>query len=106
MAITIPAFSEDRGPVKVDPNTGSTLSKESSYCRDLVGCGDKDYLFLQQSMNINDCDTDLCQRRFVASVSIQVILYGPESSDADVTTLIDYVRDNLVSAHQSCPPAP
>lgn len=103
MAITIPSFSEDRGPLKVDPKTGSTLSKESSYCRDLKGCGDMEYLFLQQSMNINDCDTDLCQRRFVGSVSIQVILYGPESTNADVDTLIDYVQANLKAAHKQCP---
>lgn len=103
MAITIPGFEEDRGPLKADPKTGSTLSKEASYCRDLKGCGDKEYLFLEQAMSINDCDTDECQRRFLGSVSIKVILYGPETEQADVDTMINYVRDNLKAAHKTCP---
>lgn len=103
MAITIPAFPEDRGPLKVDPNTGSTLQKESAYCKDLRGCGEKDYTVLQQAMSINRCAQDgSCQREFVASVSVNVTLKGDSSAD-DVETLIDYIRDNLKAAFTPCP---
>lgn len=103
MAITIPGFPEDRGPVKVDPATGSTLTKEASYCRDLKGCGDLEYLFLSQSMSINDCDAELCQRRFIASISVNIILYGPETDSGDVAVLMDYIKGNLTGAHKVCP---
>lgn len=102
MAITIPTFSEDRGPVSVDPLTGSTLSKVSAYCRDLKGCGDKDYLFLSQAMNINGRDAD-CLREFKASISISVIVYGSDASATDVGTLIDSVKANLVAGYIGCP---
>lgn len=103
MAIVIPAFSEDRGPIKVDPFTGSTLSKEAAYCKDLKGCGQKDYTVLQQAMSINRCAEDgSCVREFVASVSVNVTLKGDNTS-SDVETLIDYIKDNLKAAFLSCP---
>lgn len=103
MAITIPAFPEDRGPLKVDPNTGSTLQKETSYCKDLRGCGEKDFTVLQQAMSINRCAQDgSCQREFLASVSVNVTLKG-DSTEADVETLIDYIKDNLKAAYKTCP---
>jgi hypothetical protein len=103
MALEIPAFPEDRGPIKVDPKTGSTLQKETAYCKDLKGCGDKDFTVLSQAMSINKCATDgSCQREFVASVSINIIMDGDLPS-SDVGVLIDYIKDNLEAAHLSCP---
>jgi hypothetical protein len=103
MAITVPSFPEDRGPIKVDPLTGSTLADEVSYCKDLDGCGTKDFLVLSQSMSINECDTTICGKRFLASVSVNLTMRTANNSSDDVETLIDYIRDNLKAAYKACP---
>lgn len=104
MAIVIPNFPEDRGPFFVDPTTGSTLAKPSAYCRDLKGCGDQNYLFLSQSMNINGRDDD-CVRLLLASASVKIILYGPEVTSVDIGTVMEYIQNQLEASFVACPAA-
>jgi len=99
MAITIPSFPEDRGPIKVDPLTGSTITKPSAYCRDLKGCGDATYTVGQISMSVNQC-TD-CVRDFKGSASINYIVGENEKFD-EAKKLIDYLMDELKAAHREC----
>lgn len=101
MTITIPAFAEDRGPIKVDPLTGSTLTKPAAYCRDLKGCGEKTYSVGQISMSINEC-TD-CVREFKGSASINYIV-GESEPWEEAQKLIDYLSNVIQSVHASCDP--
>lgn len=105
MAITIPEFSQNRGNLRIDPFTGSTLQLPASYERDLKGCGNCDYVVLQQSMNINSNDAN-CKRSFVASLSISLILPSASAGGAagDVDTLVDFLVANLREAYDNAVP--
>lgn len=100
MPLTIPTFAEDRGPIKVDPDTGSTKSKPASYCRDLKGCGEKDYSFGQMSISINECTN--CVREFKGSLSLNYIV-DTGLAWADVELMLTEVTNDLESAFKTCP---
>lgn len=51
-------FSEDRGIQLLDPQYGSVVRRPTLYYKDLVGCGDEDYLAYSHSCSINGPDED------------------------------------------------
>lgn len=104
MAITIPQFTEDRGPMKVDPKTGSTLNQPISFCKDLKGCGDPTYSVVSGAISVNGVDED-CAPVFKGSASVSVTA-GPNESWTEAKKLIDAVVAELQNAFTSCSQQP
>lgn len=100
MPLTIPTFSEDRGPIKVDPGTGSTKTTPAVYCRDLKGCGSDDFSFGSMSISINEC-TD-CTRVFKGSASLSYLV-DTGLAFTDVQLMIDEITTDLSAAFKTCP---
>lgn len=100
MALTIPSFSEDRGPIKVDPATGSTITTPASYCRDLKGCGSADFSHGSISLSINNCTN--CVREFQGSFSVSYIL-NTGHTFADVELMWNTAKTALSAAFKTCP---
>lgn len=100
MPLTIPTFSEDRGPICIDPASGSTKTKPSTYCRDLKGCGAKDYSVGSMSISINECTN--CVREFKGSLSMSYIV-DTGLSFADVELMLNVVTTDLQASFKTCP---
>lgn len=100
MPITIPTFTEDRGPIQVDPATGSTKSKPAVYCRDLKGCGEKDFSFGQMSISINECTN--CVREFQGNLNLSYIV-NTGLAWSDVELMLTEVTNELEAAFKTCP---
>lgn len=101
MAIVLPSFSEDRTTYFVDPVTGSTKTKPSTYCKDVKGCGEKDFTTGTMSMSINEC-TD-CVRSFVGSATVSYLFKGPGNSAEDIDVLVNQIVTELKGAFKTCP---
>lgn len=66
--VTIPTFTQDRGPVRVDPVTKSTFNKATGYVV-LDQCDQEAYYRLNASININQLGED-CRLINQASASL------------------------------------
>jgi len=71
----VPPYSEweNRGNQFFHPDTGSSLSFPISYCKDIKGCGDKEYRNVSVVTTLNFLDG--CVPRLNAVLSIGALLF-------------------------------
>lgn len=65
---------EWRGTQAFHPPTGSSISATISYCKDIRGCGTKDYRSVSAAMTINYLDE--CVPRLNGVVSLSGLFFG------------------------------
>lgn len=93
---------EDRGPFLFSPTTTSTVQKVISYCKDIRGCGEKEYRSVSAAVTINalvDCTPVLD-----GVLSISGLFYQ-SASEAQLDMLRDHVYTEgelLVAAGNPC----
>lgn len=86
--VVVPAFTEDRGNVRVDPITKSTSQVPSGYLAEDV-CGNSAYKRLGASVSINQLTED-CQRVLQASGSLNITLPS-DGTATDIDALAAYL---------------
>lgn len=101
LPITIPTYSQDRGPVKIDPVTKSTLQEPASYKKEDV-CGREAYTSLGTSLSVNQLSED-CQTVLAASGSLQVTIPWSATAtvaqaQAAITAIVNRLESELLTA--------
>jgi len=92
---------EWRGTQAFHPKTGSSISATISYCKDIRGCGTKDYRSVSAAMTINYLDE--CVPRLNGVISLSGLFYGG-ATDAHVRTLLEALLSGTVGDDDVIPP--
>lgn len=105
MALTIPAFNQDRGPRKFDTTTGSSQSLPANYCESVCtdtgsGCDESFYIVRQFDITINDNVSCVSLNQAVASVKVRML--RDNSTPAEFDTLMNYIRDQIRALPDPC----
>lgn len=75
---------EDRGPAWFDPATTSSVAKVSTYCKDIRGCGVKDYRSVSAAVTLNYLDG--CTPRLNGVLSVSGLFFQ-NASATDLNTM-------------------
>jgi hypothetical protein len=100
---------EDRGNSFFDPITTSSVAKSNSYCKDIRGCGDKEYRSVSSAMSIVYLDE--CVPVLDGVLSLKGLFYENAGADmvAAMTAILNAPAlvikggDFLIQAALPCP---
>lgn len=94
---------EDRGTIWYDPITASTVQKVSSFCKDIQGCGDKDYRSVSAATTLNFLEGCVPTLNGVWAVKGLFFEQATNSQLVDIASFLSTKSGLSTQASTSCP---